>query len=206
MRNFFVWLIVAIVAVINVNGQSFYGGGATVKIHEVNYFDVKKNFEPIIYGSFFFGKKYEEGGVINKFIEAGVNLGIPTSTILAQSFSKGFAYEGELKLSIESKKENPLGLFISVIAGKASVLPKYVAGEKGKVNYFLGKDAYSPFIEMAKKKERMSISYTDIEPGVSFELDGLKFSASYGLIHKTIGISITRDIPFRPLKGKHNKT
>lgn len=87
-------LIVAIVAVINVNGQSFYGGGATVKIHEVDYFDVKKNFEPVIYGSFFLGKKYEEGCVVNRVIETGINIGIPTSTILAESFSRVLHMKG----------------------------------------------------------------------------------------------------------------
>lgn len=198
-------LIVVIVMAINVNAQVLYGGGAVLKIHEVNYFEVKKNFEPVIYAAFFLGKKYEEGNVTNKVIETGVNLGLPTSTILAKSFSKGFAYEGEFKFSLESKNKNPLGLFVSIVAGRASILPKYIAGEKGKVNYFLGKEAYAPFIEMAKKKERMSISYVDIEPGISFELDQLKFSGSYGLKHKTIGLSITRDLPFSPLKGKHKK-
>lgn len=196
MKKVLFSIFIALVAIFlssNVFAQKleFFGAGVGTKIHHVEVLE-SNIIEPTIGGILEIGYEFEgsEKSKLAKSITGEIFLGMPSVVFMSSSFKKGFATELVLKFNLETHAPNPLGAYAGVSVGHMGVLPVVSDGEKGNIIYHLGEDSYPEFLKMAKEKKRITENYTDVEVGVSYELDGLKFELGYGLLHKSIGITV----------------
>jgi hypothetical protein len=207
MKKFFTVSVIALLVIfltsnISVAQVRLLGGGATTKIHKLDLFGTRV-IEPTINAVFEFGHRFEqENTKIAKIISTDLSIGLPSATLMSKSFSRGIALEAAFKLTFEQVRDNPLGAYIGVSFGHMSTLPVRYEEERGKIIYFLGEKALEPFYKMAKEKKKMIEDYADVDAGVSYEHDSMKFGVSYGFIHQSICLSITHTLPWHKNRKK----
>jgi len=167
----------------------FFGAGLGSKRHHVEVLGSEIS-ESTIGAVIEFGHEFEGHGHLAKSLTGEWFLGSPLTTFKSTSFNKGFATEFVLKFGLENHAENPLGAYAGVSVGHISALPVICASDKGSIVSRFGEEGYHEFSDMAKNKERMVENYSDVEVGVSYEFDALKFELGYGLLHRSVGISL----------------
>ncbi len=190
MKKFFLISIVVLLSSASFAQVEMFGAGIGTKIHRVEFGEVSLT-QSTIGAIFEFGHEFEGEGTMSKSITAEVFAGTLVDDLISKSLKNAFATELIAKFNLDqAHKENPLGIYSGISFGHMSLLPVDNASDKEELSSILGHEGYDEFTEMAHKKKRISESYMDVEIGGSWELDGLKFEASYGVIHGSIGFSI----------------